>query len=159
MTKQQHDKIAQAIINNPQRSYTKLSTDLGCSRITVARVAKDAGITRPRGKKLNLIDKDAKEDFVWPLEPDPSGRFHDTCRYPNGRLSGRLIACDNPATTKIDGRSYCESHAGMVERGCLDTTVYEDGTTAREQMEARLEGRDPKPIYVYDSEADEWIKR
>jgi hypothetical protein len=37
--------------------------------------------------------------------------------------------------------------------------VYEDGTTSREQMEARLEGRDPKPVYVYDSEADEWIKR
>ena len=48
---------------------------------------------------------------------------NDTCMYPNGRLSGKLVACDNPATTKIDGRSYCESHTGMVERGCLDTTV------------------------------------
>ena len=83
---------------------------------------------------------------------------NDTCMYPNGRLSGKLVACDNPATTKIDGRSYCESHTGMVERGCLDTTVYEDGTTSREQMEARLEGRDPKPVYVYDSEADEWVE-
>ena len=81
-----------------------------------------------------------------------------TCMYPNGRLNGKLIACDNPATTKIDGRSYCECHTGMVERGCLDS-LYSDGTTVREQMEARLEGRDPKPIYVYDSEADEWIKR
>jgi hypothetical protein len=25
-------------------------------------------------------------------------------------------------------------------------------------MEARLEGRDPKPVYVYDSEADEWVE-
>jgi hypothetical protein len=78
--------------------------------------------------------------------------------YPNGRLHGKLIACDNPAGHKIGGYWFCESHAGMVERGCLDTTVYEDGTTAREQMEARLEGRDPKPAYTYDAGNDEWVE-
>ena len=100
----------------------------------------------------------AKEDFVWPLEPDPSGRFHDTCMYPNGRLDGKLIACDNPAGCKIGGYSFCELHAPMVERGCLDM-VYSDGTTVREQMKARLEGRDPEPAYTFDAENDEWVKR
>lgn len=61
------------------------------------------------------------------------------CQYPNGRMgdaSGvfHLIACDNVATTKIKDRWFCENHAGMVERGCLDH-VYTDGTTVRENME------------------------
>jgi hypothetical protein len=47
----------------------------------------------------------------------------------------------------------------MVERGCLDTTVYMDGTTAREQMEAIIERREPKPVYTYDAETDEWVER
>jgi hypothetical protein len=52
---------------------------------------------------------------------DASGVFH-------------LVACDNVALTKIKDRWFCENHAGMVERGCLDH-VYTDGTTVRENME------------------------
>ena len=45
----------------------------------------------------------------------------------------------------------------MVKRGCLDN-LYPDGTTGGEQMEARLERRDPKPAYTYDAQNDEWVE-
>lgn len=79
-----------------------------------------------------------------------------SCQYPNGTVGGKPLACDNPAGCKIGGYWFCEWHAGMVERGCLDH-VYTDGTTVRENMEARLEGRDPKPAYAYEAESDEWV--
>jgi hypothetical protein len=57
-----------------------------------------------------------------------------------------LVACDNVALTKIKGRWFCENHAGMVERGCLDH-VFTDGTTVRENMGARIESREPVKSY------------
>lgn len=78
------------------------------------------------------------------------------CQYPNGTMGGKLIACDNPAAFRYANWWFCWNHLGMVERGCLDH-VYTDGTTVCENMEARLEGRDPKPAYAYEAERDEWV--
>jgi hypothetical protein len=62
----------------------------------------------------------AKEDLVWPLEQYPSGRFrthHDTCQYPNGKMSGRDVFCTGDAVQEVEGYLFCSLHAPMAERG------------------------------------------
>jgi len=71
-------------------------------------------------------------------------------------MGGKPIACDNPAAFRYANWWFCWYHLGMVERGCL-AHLHTDGTTVRENMEARLEGRDPKSAYAYEAERDEWV--
>ena len=61
------------------------------------------------------------------------------CEFPNGRMRRRdgttfSIACDNDATREIGGWWFCDRHAGMAERGCLEH-VYTDGRTLQQAME------------------------
>ena len=53
MTKE-HLIIAQRIVDHPELTYVEIASDLGVSRHTVIRVAREAHLRRPRGVKLRL---------------------------------------------------------------------------------------------------------
>ena len=44
-------RIAEALVNNPNRTYRQIAADFGTSIDWVIDVAKEYGITRPRGRK------------------------------------------------------------------------------------------------------------
>jgi DNA-binding MurR/RpiR family transcriptional regulator len=53
MTKE-HLVIAQHVAEHPELTYRQIASELGVSRHTVIRVAREARITRTRGRKLTL---------------------------------------------------------------------------------------------------------
>jgi DNA-binding MurR/RpiR family transcriptional regulator len=53
MTKE-HLIIAQHIMDHPELTYGQIASELEVSRHTVLRVAREAGMRRPRGVKLRL---------------------------------------------------------------------------------------------------------
>jgi hypothetical protein len=71
----------------------------------------------------------------------PSGHFrtlHDSCQFPNGVEDGVRVFCDRNVVQEIEGYQFCDMHAPMVERGCLGSITYTDGSTPRAIIESAM---------------------
>jgi hypothetical protein len=105
--------------------WTKLTKQVQANLI-------NSGVPREvvEGDVASLQLPDVKE----PKEEHQKGELGNHCQFPNGTMDGKDIACDRPALANIQGWWFCDLHAGMVERGCLNH-VHTDGSTVRETMQ------------------------